>query len=61
MGFHFYADDTQLYLSFDSQSGEQQALAAAQVEACAGEIDSWMKANKLKLNSDKSELLVISY
>ena len=60
MGFHFYADDTQLYLSFDSQSGEQQALAAAQIEACAGEIDSWMRANKLKLNSDKSELLIIS-
>ena len=60
MGFHFYADDTQLYLSFDSLSGEGQASAIHSVEACASEIDEWMRLNKLKLNSDKSELLVIS-
>ena len=29
------------------------------IEACAFEIDEWMRLNKLKLNSDKSELLVI--
>ena len=60
MGFHFYADDTQLYLSFDSLSGEGQASAVHSIEACASEIDEWMRLNKLKLNSDKSELLVIS-
>ena len=60
MGFHFYADDTQLYLSFDSLSGEGQASAVHSIEACASDIDEWMKLNKLKLNSDKSELLVIS-
>ena len=56
MGFHFYADDTQLYLSFDSLSGEGQASAVYSIEACASEIDEWMRLNKLKLNSDKSEL-----
>ena len=60
MGFHFYADDTQLYLSFDSKSGAAEASAVAQIEACAGEIDNWMSANWLKLNSDKSELLIIN-
>ena len=60
MGFHFYADDSQLYLSFDSRSGVAQASGVAQIEACASDIDNWMKVNKLKLNSDKSELLVIS-
>ena len=25
MGYHFYADDTQLYLSFSSLSGDDQA------------------------------------
>ena len=60
MGFHFYVDDTQLYLSFDSLSGERQASAVHSIEACASEIDEWMRLNKLKLNSDKSELLVIS-
>ena len=60
MGFHFYADDTQLCLSFDSLSGEGQASAVHSIEACASEIDEWMRLNKLKLNSDKSELLVIT-
>ena len=60
MGYHFYADDSQLYLSFDSRGGDAEALAVSQVEACAREIDNWMCCNKLKLNGDKSELLVIS-
>ena len=60
MGFHFYANDTQLYLSFDSRGGEVEAAAASQIEACACEIENWMCCNKLKLNSDKLELLVIS-
>ena len=60
MGFHFYADDTQLYLSFDSLSGEGQASAVHSIEACVSEIDEWMRLNKLKLNSDMSDILVIS-
>ena len=60
MGFHFYADDTQLYLSFDSLSGEGQASAVHSIEACVSEIDEWMRLNRLKLNSGKYELLVIS-
>ena len=51
MGFHFYADDSQLYLSFDSCSVVGQASAVAQIEACVREIDCWMRANKLNLNS----------
>ena len=27
MGYHFYADDTQLYLSFNSLSGDDQAYS----------------------------------
>ena len=37
-----------------------EASAVAQIEACAGEIDNWMSANRLKLKSDKSELLIIN-
>ena len=60
MGYHFYADDTQLYLSFNSLSGDDQAYSVAQVESCVRDIDRWMSCNKLKLNRDKTELLVIS-
>ena len=60
MGYHFYADDTQLYLSFNSLSGDDQAYSVAQVESCVRDIDCWMSCNKLKLNRDKTEPLIIS-
>jgi len=53
---HFYADDTQIYCSFRS---ENQTVSVAVVEACVKEIDEWMSRNQLKLNKDKTELLVI--
>ena len=59
MGYNFYTDDTQLYLSFNSLSGDDRAYSVAQVESCFGDIDHWMSCNKLKLNRDKTELLVI--
>ena len=57
MGFHFYAGDSQLHLSFDSRSGEAQASAVAQIQTCVSEIDNWMRVNKPKQNS---ELFVVS-
>ena len=59
MGFHFYADDTQLYLSFNTLNEEDRVCIVAQVESCVRDIDHWMASNRLKLN-DKTELLVIS-
>ena len=59
MGYHFYADDTQLYLSFNSLSGDDQAYSVSQVESCVRDIDRWMFCNELKLNRDKTELLVM--
>jgi hypothetical protein len=54
---HQYADDTQLYLSFDL---DKQKEALAQMEACINDIRQWMRQNKLKLNEDKSELLILT-
>ena len=59
MGFHFYADDTKLYLSFSSLDGDDQVSLVAQIESCVCDIDLWMARNKLKLNRDKTELLLI--
>ncbi|KAF7238147.1 Sperm-associated antigen 17 [Varanus komodoensis] len=50
---HQYADDTQLYLSFSTNPGE----AVAVLNWCLVEVMGWMKANKLKLNPDKTEVL----
>ncbi|KAK3754752.1 hypothetical protein QZH41_000065 [Actinostola sp. cb2023] len=47
MNFHLYADDTQVYISFESSSTE---LARASIEACVSDIDKWMSQNLLKMN-----------
>jgi hypothetical protein len=59
LDFHFYADDSQLYLAFESTT-EGKLGAVVQIEMCVKEIDLWMVKNKLKLNGDKTELLVIN-
>ena len=53
--FHLYADDTQLYLTFKSSP----EMAKVAMEACVRDIDAWMTANMLKMNRDKTELLVL--
>ena len=56
--YHLYADDIQLYLSFKATLNYQEP-AVTRMEACINEIDAWMIYNKLKLNKDKTELLII--
>ena len=55
-----YADDTQILLSFALQTSESQAETEARIENCILELRSWMRANHLKLNDDKTELLVFN-
>ena len=55
---HLHADDTQLYLAFNPACSEDLVTATSCVEACDAEIRVWMSRNHLKLNDDKSELLV---
>ena len=57
LNYHVYADDTQLYLSFDS-SQQQADSAIASLELCIKEIRQWMKSNFLKLNDEKTEFLL---
>ena len=58
MGFLFYTDDAQLYLSFNSLDGNDQISLVAETESCVPDINRWMARNKLKLNRNKTELLV---
>ena len=53
---HFYADDIQLYCSFKLHD---QVASVQVIESCLNDVDAWMLANMLKLNRDKTELLVI--
>ena len=53
---HFYADDTQIYLSFTPGNED---VSIAKLEACVGEIRQWMASNFLKLNDEKTELIFL--
>ena len=55
--FHSYADDTQLYIAFKP---DEKDITIQQLELCIAKIRSWMIENKLKLNDDKTEFLLIS-
>ncbi len=52
--YHFYADDTQLYLSFRPDD----PTVAARISGCLADISAWMKEHHLHLNLAKTELLV---
>ena len=58
--FHCYADDIQLYCSFNSNDQEQQKLATVNMQSCILDIKLWMRSNHLKLNESKTELMVIT-
>ena len=51
LSFHFYADDTQLYVTFETSSLNGMELCKCRLEARVREIDTWMLLNKLKLNN----------
>ena len=59
ISYHTYADDTQLYLSFPSQDYVCMADAKSSLELCVNDIKTWMQSNFLKLNDDKTELLLV--
>ena len=59
MQFHFYADDTQLYISFSVNDDLELTSSIAKIENCLSDLDKWMALNKLKLNKDKTELLYL--
>ena len=54
---HSFADDTQLHKSSDPSD---VSTLVKDMESCITDVKFWMTKNKLKLNDDKTEVLVIS-
>ena len=54
---HFYADDTQIYLSF---SPEFASPTFSIIEYCIRDVFSWMISNKLSVNPNKTEYLLFN-
>lgn len=55
VGFHSYADDTQLYISAEPND----TAAINSIANCLLAINKWMSNNFLRLNEDKTEILLI--
>ena len=53
--YHQYADDTQLYTSFKPDS---ISTISDKLSISTSEINDWMTSNKLKMNKDKTEILL---
>lgn len=54
-----YADDIQLYITFDPKKAFSLDEALEAVTSCVTDINTWMTPNILKLNEEKTEFLVI--
>ena len=57
--FHLYADDQQVYLSFNPSIAGNENLCIKKIETCIQDIRVWMKMNLLKLNDGKTEVIKI--
>ena len=53
---HLYADDTQIYIDLTTDNAPS---AISQLQKCLTDIQLWMNSNKLKLNPDKTEFMII--
>ena len=55
IGYHIYADDTQLYISF---KGKDPLDSLTKLSMCISDIRLWMIKNKLKINDSKTKFII---
>ena len=58
INFQSYADDQQNYLSFKPSNTNSIAKCKQSLEACIKDICKWMRTDKLKLNDEKTEVVL---
>jgi hypothetical protein len=58
MDYHCYTDDTQVYLVIEPL--DKWTGISNRIEACLADISEWMRSSLLKLNQDKTEVIVFA-
>ena len=58
-GIYSYAEDMQLYLSFKPDYVLSTNEAISVMELCVREIRAWILCDKLKINDNKTEVVII--
>ena len=58
LDYHIFADDSQLYVFVKPVQANVDG-AIGRLEKCCHDIHTWMRRNFLKLNDDKTEVLLI--
>ena len=56
---HAYADDSQLYISFNPNSVNDQEAAILAIQQCIDELHLWMTRDKLMFNDGKTEIVLV--
>ena len=56
LNYHFYADDTQLYITFAAKDSNNYVQLLSN---CISDIKQWMQLNLLKLNDSKTEVILL--
>ena len=56
--YHKYADDTQLYVTYKPNVLGDMQRAVKQLEDCISEIRVWMINRMLKLNDNKTDIVI---
>ena len=57
--YQLYADDTQIYVTFNVDDNIDTKIALTKIEKCIAEIRAWMVIHRLKLNDDKTEYVYL--
>ena len=57
LSYIVYADDIQLYTTYDIRSPEDISAALSRISSCIVEVSAWMSDSYLKLNNAKTEFI----
>ena len=58
--YHKYADDIQLYVSYNPATSGDQVKTARRLANCIGEARRWMALRMLKLNDEKTKMVIFT-